>query len=293
MESELWSALYRWIQSLDQQTPKKEDCHFSDGVIVQVYLWSVLCDRPVCWACQEQNWRAAGLWRPQKLPSQPTMSRRSRQASFLQFLRDLEQAIRQSFVLLGKMLVSYVDGKPLPISRHSQDPDSDFGRGSNGWYRGYQFHGCWNHQCLPYWELTCASNNEARVGRRILRHLDSDVGGYVLGDCKYDSTDLHRRCSERGHQLLAPQNVRGRRAGRKRRLPERLHALEMLQRSFGRALLHLRDTVESYHGNWCSFGGGLSPLPSWVRRLHRVRLWVQGKLLINAMRIRTRLERVA
>jgi hypothetical protein len=39
-----------------------------------------------------------------------------------------------------------------------------------------------------------------------------------------------------------------------------------------------------------SFGGGLtSALPAFVRRLHRVRLWVHAKLLINAARIR-RLE---
>jgi hypothetical protein len=29
----------------------------------------------------------------------------------------------------------------------------------------------------------------------------------------------------------------------------------------------------------------MAPLPPWVRRLHRVRLWVQAKLLINALRI--------
>ena len=28
-----------------------------------------------------------------------------------------------------------------------------------------------------------------------------------------------------------------------------------------------------------------SPLPSWVRGLHRVRLWAQGKIVINAVRL--------
>src|SRR5512133_447867 len=153
MESELWNALYRWIQVIGERTGARAHCHFSDQAIVTVYLWSVLCDRPVCWACQEENWLAAGRGRPQELPSQPTMSRRIRQASFLRFLRELEEAIRNSFVLLGRMLVSYIDGKPLLIARHSQDPDADYGRGSNGWYRGYQFHGCWNHQCVPRWQL--------------------------------------------------------------------------------------------------------------------------------------------
>ena len=34
-----------------------------------------------------------------------------------------------------------------------------------------------------------------------------------------------------------------------------------------------------------SFGGGLSPLPSWVRHLVRVWLWVSAKLVINGLRI--------
>ena len=38
-------------------------------------------------------------------------------------------------------------------------------------------------------------------------------------------------------------------------------------------------------GNAGSFGGGLGPLPNWVRRLDRVTKWVWCKLLINAARI--------
>ena len=33
------------------------------------------------------------------------------------------------------------------------------------------------------------------------------------------------------------------------------------------------------------FGGGLSPLPAWVRHRNRVWLWTSAKLLINAERI--------
>jgi len=38
-------------------------------------------------------------------------------------------------------------------------------------------------------------------------------------------------------------------------------------------------------GNLTSFGGGLSPLPAWVRHQDRVWLWVSAKLLINGARI--------
>jgi hypothetical protein len=47
----------------------------------------------------------------------------------------------------------------------------------------------------------------------------------------------------------------------------------------------LRSRIERDDGNAVSFGGGLSPLPAWARRLKRVRMWVWAKLIINAVRI--------
>jgi hypothetical protein len=38
-------------------------------------------------------------------------------------------------------------------------------------------------------------------------------------------------------------------------------------------------------GQWCSFGGGLQPLPSWARTPHRVAYWSAAKLLINGVRL--------
>lgn len=54
---------------------------------------------------------------------------------------------------------------------------------------------------------------------------------------------------------------------------------------FGRSVFHARSDVEREFGHLTSFGGGLSPLPSWVRHEKRVWLWVTAKLLINAVRI--------
>ena len=54
---------------------------------------------------------------------------------------------------------------------------------------------------------------------------------------------------------------------------------------FGQALYARRITIEQSFGQATSFGGGLAPLPAWVRGLDRVRTWVWAKLLINAARI--------
>lgn len=58
-----------------------------------------------------------------------------------------------------------------------------------------------------------------------------------------------------------------------------------MQHPFGKRLHGLRGAIERDYGNATSFGGGLAPLPAWVRGLHRVRTWVWAKLLINAARI--------
>jgi hypothetical protein len=59
----------------------------------------------------------------------------------------------------------------------------------------------------------------------------------------------------------------------------------LVQGEFGRSLYELRRGIERRYGNAVSFGGGLGPLPAWVRGLERVQTWVWAKLLINAIRI--------
>jgi hypothetical protein len=58
----------------------------------------------------------------------------------------------------------------------------------------------------------------------------------------------------------------------------------MLKEPFGRALYKQRRGIERCFGTWTSFGGGMAPLPAWVRRFPRVRNWVHAKLLIAGAR---------
>ena len=51
---------------------------------------------------------------------------------------------------------------------------------------------------------------------------------------------------------------------------------------FGHELFRQRRQIEIRFGNLCSFGGGLTCLPPWVRTLPRVRLYVAAKILIRA-----------
>ena len=51
-----------------------------------------------------------------------------------------------------------------------------------------------------------------------------------------------------------------------------------MRSAFGRGVFACRGAIERTFGALTSFGGGLSLLPSWVRHLNRVWLWVSAKL---------------
>lgn len=301
MEGELWRQLYQWTEQADKRHAQaSRRLRHADVTIVRVYLWSSLHERPVCWACDASNWPAALLPAAAGLPSQPTMSRRLRTAGVQALLCDVERVVDGCLWLLGTWRwIGIVDGKPLPVGRFSADPDADWGvgAGGRGWEVGYRLIALWRHTLLPLAEVRPMNVGEPVAARRLvarLGHLDAGAGAcYVLGDSQFDSNKLHAMCAQRGCQLVAPPKkpqARGR--GHRPHEPARLHALEMLRRPFGATLYRLRPLVEGRLGNLSSFGGGLAPLPSWVRRIHRVRLWVRTKLLINAARMRLKLEQV-
>ena len=125
------------------------------------------------------------------------------------------------------------------------------------------------------------NTGDSTAARRFVPELPGE--GYLVGDSQYDSNPLHRAASPR-YQVVAPQQHPGRALGHRRHEPSRRHALELLTRPLGKALLCYRGNVERLFGSLTNFAAGLSPLPSWVRRPHRVRLGVQAKLLINAIR---------
>jgi len=297
MDGELWLRLYQLIEDLATHHQQKPGVTYPDATIVATYAWSVLHDRPVCWACDACNWgQAPEALRPAALPSQPTMSRRLKHdAGVRRLLNELEQALARSLCLYRLCLYWLLDAKPLPVGRYSKDPDAAVGHGAGGIDRGYKAHTLWHTGPVPVWEVRPMNVAEQTIALRLVAQADAEgCGGYVLADKGYDSGRVHDRCVAHGLQLLAPpQKPKGAGRGHGPGNPHRLHALEMLRRPMGQDLRQLRYQVEQRFGQLCSFGGGLAPLPAWVRRLRRVRQWVQMKLVINAVRIQRVLERTA
>ncbi|MFW6058601.1 MAG: hypothetical protein ACODAQ_00380 [Phycisphaeraceae bacterium] len=119
MERELWSELSAAIFDMRRGFKTHARATHSIACFVRVYLWAILHDRPIVWACRSANWSTAT--RPQHLPSQSTMSRRTRTDTFQQCLDRLGQRLNGH---ASAMLVKCIDGKPLTVANHTRDPDA-------------------------------------------------------------------------------------------------------------------------------------------------------------------------
>ncbi len=279
MERELWKSLSSHITAVDRQFSKSPYTH-SVGRIVRVYLWSVLNDRPVDWACRRENWR--GVRPPNALPHQSRMSRRLRQQDTEDFLGQLDRRLQEH---QEKGLIKMMDGKPLPVARHSQDPDATCGRGAGGPAKGYKLHALYGRSgALLAWQVHPMNVAEPTVARDLIPALSGE--GYLLADSNYNRNPLFDLAAAHGHQLVAPRQRPGTGLGHRRHSPRRMRSMAMLEGPgrFGRGLFTLRRGIESRFGHLCSFGGGLTCLPPWVRTLPRVRLFVHAKILIRAVR---------
>lgn len=150
--------------------------------------------------------------------------------------------------------------------------------------KGYKLHTIWAGPPVPEtWEVTPLNVSEKTVARGLIAQLTA--GGYLLTDGNYDASVLFDRAAMKGYQQVSPLPRGTAGGGHHYQSPHRLRSIALMQHPFGKRLHGLRGAIERDYGNATSFGGGLAPLPAWVRGLHRVRTWVWAKLLINAARI--------
>ena len=279
MERELWPPLYRAVRGVAQRFRQKY-VSFQPWVLVALLLWAALHDRPLAWACRPRNWSTTQL-RPPRLPHPGTLSRRLDGLAVGAFLRQLERDLRDRG---ERRLLSLLDGKPLAVSGVSKDPDAAWGRGAGGKAKGYKLHTLWSGRALPEaWEVRPLNESEKVVARRLVRQAPG--AGYLLADGNYDASALFDEAAAAGYQLVVPMPDPNTGKGHHYQSPHRRRCFDLVRDDFGRALLRLRAAIERLYGNAVSFGGGLGPLPAWVRGLDRVRTWVWAKLLINAARI--------
>jgi len=272
MENELWKQVYQFVtETAKGKTLKRATYTHAD--IVLTYLWAVLHDRPVYWACKKRNWPIYLRRRP--LPNPSTMTRRLRSTSIQSLLREIEQVLINRF---PRSICRWIDAKPLPIGGCSKDKQSAFGFGASCICKGYKLYAVADKkQGFVCWTVKPMNQNEPKVARELIPQLDH--GGYLIGDTAYDSNALYEIASRRSIQLVAARRP-GKSLGHRCHSLYRLRARELLNRPFGQGLIISRKSIERMFGNLTSFGCGLKPLPHWVRGLFRVELWVRAKMIL-------------
>lgn len=284
MERQIWKKI---VMVLDLTNKPRESVRyrFKSVDIVRVILWAVLHDRPISWATRPENWPLHERRRP--LPSNTTISRRYRCKNVQLLLKQVEQ-----LTLLPKdrpSLVSAIDAKPLPIGGCSKDRQAGYGRAAASKAKGYKLHTIISLDgSVLEWRVAPMNKDERVMARRMVKKANPQ--GYLLGDGNFDSNPLHAVCSKLGGvQLVAPRR-RGGGLGHHRHDPGRLRSVEILENPFpifGQKLLKLRDGIERFFANLTNWGGSLTTLPPWARTHKRVHRWVQGKLIINALKRQT------
>lgn len=281
MSSQDWRELYRSVVRWARKAPRPaRRMKYSDALIVAMFVWSVWHDRPQVWACQRENYDRR--FRPRRLPSLSQFNRRIRSPRC--------QALLQSVLAFWAQRVpptklAYVDSRPLRVGECSKDRQAKAGHVYGGFARGYRLHAIFGQNgAVMAWEVASMNVAESRVARRLLRQVPP--GCVLLADSNFDRTPLYEGAARRRALLLARPK---RNAGRGHRRPSqvRLRSLNVWRAAPG-PLAALRTEIERIFGRLSSFGGGLAPLPSWVRTLARVQRWVTAKLIIYHVRLALR-----
>lgn len=293
MERELWAWIMRAVHDVGRSRHDSNYHTHPTARIVRTFLWAVLHDRPVAWACDPRAWD--DRTRPRRLPSQPTMSRRLKTDAVAGFLHAVGQRL-SSAVPADHPLLKMIDGKPLAVAVHSRDGEATWGRGAGRLQRGYKIHWIDSGKPMPErFEVHPMNVAESRVAEAMIPHLTGT--GYLLADASYDSHRLYAAAASNHHRLLAPRRKPGTPpAAWRRPHPDRLAAIATLETArwggnrFGPSLMNQRSRIETVFANLTSFHAGLTHLPPWVRGLGRVRRYVHAKLIINAARIRNNRE---
>lgn len=224
MDDELFDLLYHIAHRL---WPKREPrVQYAGRLIVLLYLWSAIRNKPMGWACDRRNLPRALAGRP--IPSRSQLGRRLCGHDIVAMLDELEQALSDLHVagLIGLWLI---DAKPLTVSPYSKDKAARWGWAYNGKARGYKLFMVTdaNGQVVA-WRVDGMNKAEPEVAKVLIDRLDRP--GYLIGDSIYDSNPLHVLTAERQVQLIAPRKQPGTGLGHgTTHQPNRLHAIAMLE----------------------------------------------------------------
>ena len=281
MRSYTWKTVYPTIVRMNRTLPRTgRKCQFHDTLIVAMYLWSVIHDRPMCWAADRANYY--GPFRPRRLPSRSQFCRRIASPRCEALLRVVQRELASRPEGPGIFLL---DGRALTVGPYTQDRDAGKGFVSGGFAWGYKLHALTDLQgYVVAWRVTPLNVSEKTVAFELIE--EARPQGWVLADGNYDAGALYDHTLARGAMLLTPlpKNAGG---GHHPQSPVRRRAAKLWEHG-AEQLYRLRPTIERQFSQQSCYGGGLGPLPAWVRTLPRVRRWVGTKLMLYHVRLSLR-----
>ena len=290
MDKDVWGVIRDAIRSADRSVPKTgRRPIFSDRLIVKIYFCTVAADRPRRAIGDPRTF--AGLIRSPRLPSYSQFCKRLHTPRVVAMIERVCSKLARTDRAIH---AAYLDGKAMRVGESSKDPDARTGRGDGTFSRGYKIHAfCGDDGRVKGFRVHALNRAEPRVAREEL--LDEiPPGVVVLADGNYDSKFLYAGVRARGSWMLAPpkRNRRGP-LDTLQTGPERLEALRVWENQPGlaRAVYTRRWQIERIFAHLTCFGGGLAPLPAWVRRIDRVRLWITAKIAIYNARVEIRERR--
>lgn len=278
MSSHVWRIIYQAIVRMNRAVAyDHRQCQYSDILIVAMYVWSVCHDRPRCWAARRESYY--GPFRPRKIPSRSQFERRLKSPRCTALLRATWDALAASD---DEPTIHYLDGRALPVGPYSHDGDAGRGYVAGQFAKGYKLHALTrNDGKIAAWRVMPLNVCEKTVARELI--ADARPRGLVLADGNYDAGWLYDHVLTHGALLFTPvpRHVGG---GHRPQSAARLLVGRLWQHG-GAQLYKLRTTVERQFSSQSCFGGGLGPLPAWVRGLPRVTPWVGTKLMIYHVRL--------
>jgi hypothetical protein len=297
MDDELFRAIYHRLLHSDNHAdacmPGRRRS-FCDAVIALVFVYAAFCGRSSRWASDKRH---LPIWsrRALKLPSYSQLMRRLKTASVRWLIAQVSQELRDCLPRGGGGgsggggsggggSEKVIDAKPLTVGGFSKDPDAAVGVVPDGWARGYRVHLIVDAASAAVEAMIVTALNVAEplVARDLVRR--ADLRGAVLrGDGGYDSNALYAATADAGARLIASRKKPGTGLGHSTdQHPDRLAAISQLEASpsAARVARRHRNRIEQCLAHLSNLPCGLSPLPNFVRRLWRVRLWVMGKILL-------------
>ena len=283
MDGPGWRRVQQEIRAADRAIERwGRRPRYSDTTIVAMYLWSVAHDRPLRWACDRGHY--GGCFRPRRLPSYSQFCKRIRTPRCEAILQRMHERLSRIEVMSS---LSFLDGRAMRVGPYTKDRDATRGRAPGGMARGYKLH-AWSTPDgrIPIWSVMPLNVSEKTVAGELLRYQLAE--GVILADGNYDAGWLYDRVAADGGQLLTPlpANVGG---GHRAQSSARLVAARAWDAGV-EFVYSQRLTIERTFSHSSSYGGGLGPLPAWVRTLPRVRRWIGAKLVLYHVRLSLRKE---